>query len=84
MKKKDGGIVRLLCQSEAGSSGLDECNKVWDHLNQNLLVRWCLLFLDSFNDSVLWNLVLQGMDAYDPVYWIMHFQCLHFIKQLWI
>ena len=34
MKKEDGGIVILLFQSEAESSGLNECNEVWDHLNQ--------------------------------------------------
>ena len=36
VKKEDGGIVLLLFQSEAGSSGLDERDKVRDHLNQNL------------------------------------------------
>ena len=33
-----GVIVLLLFQSEAESSGLDEHDKVWDHLNQNLTV----------------------------------------------
>ena len=36
--EEDGGIVLLLFQREAESSGLDECDEVWDHLNQNLMV----------------------------------------------
>ena len=38
MKKEDGGIVVLLFQSEASISGLDERDKLWDHLKQNLMV----------------------------------------------
>ena len=38
VKKEDGGIVLVLFQSEASISGLDERDKVWDHLNQNLMV----------------------------------------------
>ena len=35
VKKKDGGIVLVLFQSEASIS---ECDKVWDHLKQNSMV----------------------------------------------
>ena len=38
MKKEDGSIALLLFQSETGSSGLDECDEVWDYLSQNLTV----------------------------------------------
>ena len=40
VKKEDGGIVLVLFLSEASISGLDEGqrDKVWGHLNQNLMV----------------------------------------------
>ena len=44
VKKEDGKIVLLFFQSETGSSGLDERNQVWDHLNQNLMVNKMVFF----------------------------------------
>ena len=37
-EKGNRGIVLLFFQSIAGSSRLDGCDKVWDHLSQNLTV----------------------------------------------
>ena len=45
MKKEDGGIVLVLLQSEASISGLDERDKVWDYLNQNLMVGKMVYFI---------------------------------------
>ena len=71
----------LLFQSEAGSSELDVRDEVWDHLNQNLMVsKMVFIVLDSFNSFC----VMELRDAWDPVYWIMRCQCLHFIRQLWV
>ena len=79
MKKIDGGIVLLLFQSEAGISGLDEPDEVRNHSNQNLTMS--TMVFDSINS--FWVLVFSfTRHACDPVYWIMHFQCLRFIKQL--
>ena len=44
VKKEKGKIVLLFFQSETGSSGLDERNQVWDHLNQNLMVNKMVFF----------------------------------------
>ena len=41
---EEGKIVLLFFQSEKGSSGLDERNQVWDHLNQNLMVNKMVFF----------------------------------------
>ena len=77
MKKVDGGIVLLLFQ--AGISGLDEPDEVRNHSNQNLTMS--TMVFDSINS--FWVLVFSfTRHACDPVYWIMHFQCLRFIKQL--
>ena len=82
MKKEDGGIVLVLFQSEASISELDECDEVWDHLNQTLMVsKMVYVILDSFNSFCAIEFSFTR-HACDPVYWIMRFQCLHFIKQL--
>ena len=82
MKKEDGGTVLLLFQSEASISGLDGRNKVWDHSNQNLTVSKMVFdVFDSFNSFCVIEFSFTR-HACDPVYWIMHFQCLRFIKQL--
>ena len=78
VKKEDKGIVLLLFQSEASISGLDGHNGAWDQSNQNL--RY-LLFLDSFNSFCVIEFSFTR-HVCNPVYWIMHFQCLRFIKQL--
>ena len=44
VKKEDRKIVLLFFQSEMGSSGMDERNQVWDHLNQNLMVNKMVFF----------------------------------------
>ena len=45
VKKEDRGIVLILFQSEAGISGLDGCNEVSDHSNQNLTVSKMVLVI---------------------------------------
>ena len=82
VKKEDGGIVLLLFQSETESSGLDGRDKVWDHLNQNLTVtKMVFVVFKSFNSFCVMDFSVTR-EACDPVYWIIHFQCLRFIKQL--
>ena len=82
VKKEGREIVFLLFQSEAGISGLDGCNKVWDHSNQNLMVsKMVFAILDSLNSFCVIEFSFTR-HACDPVYWIMRFQCLRFIKLL--
>ena len=45
MKKEDEGIVLLLIQSGAGISGLDGCDEVWGHSNQNLMMVSKMVFV---------------------------------------
>ena len=82
MKKDDGRIVLLPFQSEASISGLDGCTKVWDHSNHNsMMSKMMFVILDSVNSLCIIEFSFTR-HACDPVYWIMHFQCLRFIKQL--
>ena len=79
VKKEGGGIVFLLFQSEASISGLDGRNKV---SNQNLMVsKMVFAILDSFNSFCVIEFSFTR-HACNPVYWIMRFQCLRFIKLL--
>ena len=72
----------MLFQNEVGISGLDGCNGVWDHLNQHLTVsKVVFAALEDFN-SIRVKEFSFTRQACNPVYWITHFQCLCFIKEL--